>query len=324
MQWRRSTPFVALLVLVLVIPLHAQAPGPEPRIWSEAPLPVEAWHQVQKNDNLHLLAAYYYGDARQWVRIFKTNRHTIKHRNLLEPGQTLRVILSPGWTPLEPYDQWKARVARMIPAVLAPSHEAPKQSPRSSGPESSFHGAVKQPTSMQADGGDSPQDVFRRAKAAARENNLRAFFRVISPDARALMGFTMVMGANIGISMKTAMQGGDEHAAQKELDALLQKHGVKEFPTDAQALNQDNEEAVAAAAREMFDGVDVIAVIEDIQVLMAKLGFEGGSSKLTTSVEGELENLKIEGNHATASVGGKPGAFVKVDGRWYLDPELKG
>ncbi len=129
MQWRRSIPLVALLVFVSVTPLRVQAQAREPRSWSEAPLPTEALHQVQKSDNLHLLAAYYYGDARQWVRIFQTNRSTIKHRNLLEPGQTLRVILSPGWTPLEPYDQWKSRVDRMIPAVIVPSPETPFQTP---------------------------------------------------------------------------------------------------------------------------------------------------------------------------------------------------
>ncbi|MFQ5989665.1 MAG: LysM peptidoglycan-binding domain-containing protein [Candidatus Methylomirabilales bacterium] len=326
MQWRRSTPFVALLVFVLVVPLHAQAPGPEPRIWAEAPLPVEAWHQVQKSDNLHLLAAYYYGDARQWVRIFETNRHAIKHRNLLEPGQTLRVILSPGWTPLEPYDQWKARVQRMISAVMVPSSEAPEQSPGLPEREGSLDGAVKRTTVVgQADGGDSPQDVWRRARAAVRRKDPHAFFRLFPPDDRALMGFTMVQGANIGISMKAAMQGGDASAAQRELDALLKKHGVKELPKGAPPVNPGDKDAVTRAAREMFDGVDVVALIDDLIALMDKLGFEGGGWNFTQTgnVDAELANLKIEGNRATATLDGKPGKFVKLNGRWYIQPDHK-
>lgn len=324
MQWRRSIPFVALLVFVSVTPLRAQAPERGPSLWSGGSLPVEAMHQVQKNDNLHLLAAYYYGDARQWVRIFETNRNAIKHRNLIEPGQRLRVQLSPGWTPLEPYDQWKKRVQRLIPAVITPSLDAPEQSSYVVEPEGRLERAFAKPSAGAGEGGDSPQDVFRRAKAAADQDDLHAFFRLISPDARAMMGYTMVMGANIGISMKAAMEGGDGSAAQKQLDTLLRKHGVKEYPKDGPPVNQNDQDAVAAVAREMFRGVDVIALIEDLQALMAQLGFEGGGSKITGSVEGELANLKIEGDRATATVGGKPGTFVRVNGRWYMEPELEG
>jgi hypothetical protein len=285
-------------------------------------LPVEAIHQVQKRDNLHLLAAYYYGDARQWVRIFKTNRATIKHRNLLEPGQTLRVVLSPGWTPLEPYDQWKSRVEKMIPSLMAPSSHVPERTPGSLEREGSLEGATE--TARGLEGGESPQDAFRRAKAAAEHNDIQSFFRMVSPDARAMMGYTMVMGANIGISMKAAMEGGDGSAAQKELDALLKKHGVKEYPKDGPPVNQKDQEAVTAVAREMFRGVDVVALVVDLQSLMAHLGFEGGASKVAGSIQGELTGLKVEGNRATAVVGDKPGHFVKVNGRWYMEPEIRG
>lgn len=323
MQWRRSIPLVALLVFVSVTPLRVQAQAREPRGWSEAPLPTEALHQVQKSDNLHLLAAYYYGDARQWVRIFQTNRSTIKHRNLLEPGQTLRVILSPGWTPLEPYDQWKSRVRRLIPAVLTPTSQAPQQTPSSWEPEGSFDGGVKQAAIGTTDGGDSPQDVWRRARAAAKQKDPDTFFRLFPPDDRAMMGFTMVQGANIAISMKAAMQGGDANAAQRELDAVLKKHGVKELPKGAPPVTSGDKDAVASAARQMFDGVDVVALMDDLISLMDKLGFEGGGWNFTQTgnVDAELANLKIEGNRATATLDGKPGTFVKVNGRWYIESD---
>ena len=32
-------------------------------------LPREALHQVERGQDLHLIAGYYYGDARQWERI---------------------------------------------------------------------------------------------------------------------------------------------------------------------------------------------------------------------------------------------------------------
>ena len=40
--------------------------------------------------------------------------------------------------------------------------------------------------------------------------------------------------------------------------------------------------------------------------------------------EGGLENLKIEGDKASGTVGGDPFAFVKIDGRWYVEDLPKG
>ena len=122
MQWRWPIPLSALLVLIVVTPLEAQAPGAAPGPGSQATLPVEALHLVQKLDNLHLLAAYYYGDARQWVRILEANRAAIQNPSVIHPGQVLHLHLSPDWTPAEPYLQWKTRVGGVVPApTVAPA-----------------------------------------------------------------------------------------------------------------------------------------------------------------------------------------------------------
>ncbi|MGH7371384.1 MAG: LysM peptidoglycan-binding domain-containing protein, partial [Candidatus Methylomirabilales bacterium] len=104
MQWRWPIPLTTFLILVVVTPLHAQAPAGTP---SEAATPIEALHQVQSNDNLHLLAAYYYGDARQWVQILDTNRDGIQNPSVIQPGQILRISLSPSWNPSESYVEWR-------------------------------------------------------------------------------------------------------------------------------------------------------------------------------------------------------------------------
>ena len=123
MQWRWPIPLSALLVLFVFTSLEAQAPGSQ----SEVNLPLEALHQVQAKDNLHLLAAYYYGDARQWVRIFETNRNAIQDPSVIHPGQVLRFFLSPDWTPAEPYNQWKSRVWRVFPFLRVPPSQVPEQ-----------------------------------------------------------------------------------------------------------------------------------------------------------------------------------------------------
>lgn len=314
MQWRWPVSLFALLILVVVTPLEAQVPEPAPGPGSQETAPVEALHQVQSRDNLHLLAAYYYGDARQWVRILETNRRAIQNPSVIHPGQILHIFLSPGWTPEENYADWKHRVRETGPP--------PKLSlPQVSRPEGTTNGAPKG-AAMDLEGGESPQDVFNRAKAAADKDDMRSFFRLISPDGRAQMGFAMVLAAKTAIGMKASMEGGSEADAQKGLDALLEKHGVKNFPEGAPPVNLEDKAAVAALAQEIFAGVDVIDLIEDMQAYFRKLGFQGGTMKLTKSIEGDLTDLKIEGDRATGMAGGKPGTFVKVNGRWYLEPVL--
>ena len=110
MRWRWEIFLPTLLTLVISAALAAQEKPKSLLGGLEASLPVEASHEVQRNDNLHLLAAYYYGDARQWRRIFHANREGIKNPNLLHIGQIVRIPLSPGWTVKEPYGEWKARV----------------------------------------------------------------------------------------------------------------------------------------------------------------------------------------------------------------------
>jgi len=126
MQWRWPIPLTTFLILVVVTPLHAQAPARTP---SEAATPIEALHQVQSNDNLHLLAAYYYGDARQWVQILDTNRDGIQHPSVIQPGQILRISLSPNWNPSEPYNEWRRRVHDLTPAAKLTPLQAPGQRP---------------------------------------------------------------------------------------------------------------------------------------------------------------------------------------------------
>jgi hypothetical protein len=127
MQWRRPISLSTLLILILVSPLGAQAPAQTPGTGAETSLAVEARHQVQANDNLHLLAAYYYGDARQWTRIHEANRGAVQNPSVIQPGQILRIFLSPDWTPAEPYTAWKQRVRGPIAPPMATPAKVPEQ-----------------------------------------------------------------------------------------------------------------------------------------------------------------------------------------------------
>ena len=70
--------------------------------------PVE--HSIRSGDNLHLIAGYYYGDPRQWKRIWKTNRKALAVPNRLKPGKILLVEGSPDDSLLGSYDDFRSRV----------------------------------------------------------------------------------------------------------------------------------------------------------------------------------------------------------------------
>jgi hypothetical protein len=139
---------IVLLLWAGVATAQQAATGePEPGSFEEtlANLPVEALHQVQGEDNLHLIAAYYYGDARQWPRVYGANRAIIgRNPSVIHRGQILKIPLPAGWAPLEPYDRFLARVrAAGIPGLTAPpeagggkpaAEAAPEPAPRVGAP----------------------------------------------------------------------------------------------------------------------------------------------------------------------------------------------
>lgn len=93
-----------------------------------APGSRDALHEVQPGDNLHLIAGYYYGDARQWDRIWETNRDRISNPNRIEPGMLLRIPDTV--VPEEPYADFAARARGAMGATNIPARaEAPAEVP---------------------------------------------------------------------------------------------------------------------------------------------------------------------------------------------------
>jgi len=67
-------------------------------------------HTIQAGDNLHLIAGYYYGNPREWKRIWKTNRKALGGPDRLVPGKTLRIEGSSGDSLLGSYEDYRSRV----------------------------------------------------------------------------------------------------------------------------------------------------------------------------------------------------------------------
>jgi len=69
-------------------------------------------HEVIKNDNLMLLAGYYYGNPREWREIYSRNRGKVSDPSLLLPGTVLKVRTDPGRQWPETYEEFLSRVRR--------------------------------------------------------------------------------------------------------------------------------------------------------------------------------------------------------------------
>jgi len=83
-------------------------------------------HQVGPGENLHILAAYYYGDARAWQRIYNLNKKTIGNPNRIRAGQVLRIEVPPCWTPRFDLQEF-IRIEEARTAIIKPaSGERPK------------------------------------------------------------------------------------------------------------------------------------------------------------------------------------------------------
>ena len=106
------------IVLITTTALATQEPRFDPPVTS----PFEAIHQIDLGDTLSLLAAYYYGDARQWPRIVEANPPLVKAPNRLRPGQNVWIPLPSGWTAPEPYLNWKARIFAKADSAHADRH----------------------------------------------------------------------------------------------------------------------------------------------------------------------------------------------------------
>jgi nucleoid-associated protein YgaU len=51
----------------------------------------EANYTVVKGDSLSKIAKRFYGDAKEWRRIFEANTDQIENPDLIHPGQVLRI-----------------------------------------------------------------------------------------------------------------------------------------------------------------------------------------------------------------------------------------
>lgn len=206
-------------------------------------------------------------------------------------------------------------------------------------------------------GGDSPQDVVARLKAAAEGQDMAEVMACLDSDSRREMAMMMVagvgmmvafsaMGTEMAGSMAEAMTDGategedDEAAAKakaeieeqkseaqakaeelaKRYEAILVRHNITEAMSDDTPVPDDPQARRAALAKALAD-TDEIALIGDLMAMMTEVGGGEGMKSSPVDLGPEVTDYRIEGDRATAKAGDETVRFVKVDGRWYMRPE---
>jgi hypothetical protein len=206
-------------------------------------------------------------------------------------------------------------------------------------------------------GAESPQALVARVRAAAEAKDMGEMMACLAPAARREMAMVMVAGAGMMIAFagmgaemaggmaegmtegmtgeemtaeqKAEMEKGKREAEAKTADltkrfeAILERHGVTAMMEDDTPL-PDEPAARDAALAKMFAKTDEIALLTDLLGMMSELGGEEGMKSGPVELGSEVTDYQIDGDHATAKSGDETLRFVKVDGRWYFEPEEKG
>lgn len=105
---------IRVVVLVLVV-LATLATAPQPARAAATQESRDLMHEVLAGDCLHLIAGYYYGDARMWERIWNANRHVVRNPNVLVSGSLL--VVPNATVPSEPYPDFTTRAIGCGPAA---------------------------------------------------------------------------------------------------------------------------------------------------------------------------------------------------------------
>lgn len=187
---------------------------------------------------------------------------------------------------------------------------------------------------------DSPQASFDAAKAAAKTKDFNVLCDCFTPESMDVMAGSMIMTASMMKAMGGLAALGGEKAKQdfeancKVLDDVLARHGVSEDQLKSmQGMNPASspEDMMAAFAKLTTPIKDKSAFIGEIMNALDSVnqGKQGGmgENKPTEMFEGKLENLKVEGDRASAQVVLTPGGkeeresigFKKVNGSWLIE-----
>jgi hypothetical protein len=195
---------------------------------------------------------------------------------------------------------------------------------------------------------NTPEECFQFAQKAAAQKDYVAAVDCMTVDTQATMAGMMVTAGSMAkafAGMAAAFGGGGEDAEKmkkglENIDAVLEKHGVTE-----KSLEEIGESGGLAAAfggegepnpEKAIEGIRAMAKpVKDHRAFVAEmiaaldaLGDEAGENPVQGFI-GELTNVQINGDHATATIKNSDGienpiGFKKTARGWriHLDANM--
>ena len=176
----------------------------------------------------------------------------------------------------------------------------------------------------------TPEACYQAVKKAVEAKDWGGFYDCLTPESQEIVAGSMVlMGSMMKMMSGMAALGGPEAAAKAEketadLTAVLEKHGVTDtalegFTPDPATMQQPE------AIKKLADVVkDKRGFVVDMFAAMEKTAT--GGPNFDKKLAGELKDVKIDGDKATAKVAGAEGEqeldFLKTADGWKLHIDL--
>jgi hypothetical protein len=160
------------------------------------------------------------------------------------------------------------------------------------------------------EGAASPQAVAKALQEAGKNDDFRKIVPLIHPDDRPMMAMVMLLAGGMAAAFSE-----DAESTQKEFQAILAKHGLGQL---SELPEPEGKEAAQTAATKLFKNVDLLALIPDLFDFMNK---HMKQPKKEVIEPGEIKDLQVEGDSATALAGDEKVRFGRVGDRWYVRME---
>jgi hypothetical protein len=160
--------------------------------------------------------------------------------------------------------------------------------------------------------------------------------RLVAPDDRPIMAFMGLFMAKMAPAMgEMAVQFAPDEAAKAEargkldalkgaLDKVMSTHGVDLTKADDATMQgmmgqgEPDAEKVRAFFQENFASLDSGAFLTDVFATIAEHGSSRQAMSLSKGFQGELKDLRIDGDRATATADDDDIVFVREAGRWFI------
>ena len=191
-------------------------------------------------------------------------------------------------------------------------------------------------TTARVYGGATPQEVVAGLQKAIKSGDVSSAFAYISPAGRTELAGEAVVGVVMVLQFTDPSDPmpGSKPLPKAELDAKIKQYRaavdlakatLKPYGLDAivgkPPLSPETKKVMDAS----LPKADTVALLSNLMATMEKIGPMVGMKKQAERPPlpfdvGSVSDYKISGDKATAKTPKEALEFVRIDGRWYLNP----